>query len=187
MADSPLDILVSYQQKIINALVESLEKNDRVKGGQLSQSIKVNVKAFATSFQIEINLLDYWRFVDKGVDGWEKSVGSPYKFKKDGKPIPEKAMAEFMAENGIVPAMNIKAHKKSMAAPKKERKGIVKKNKANALRSAGYAFGKNIKRRGIKPTHFLSEAMDGGIFADLTKDLSAALSREITIILKTPE
>jgi len=189
MANSPLDVLMSYEQKLIDALVQSLEKNDRVKGGSLAQSVSVRFKAFATHFTIEIDMEKYWKFVDKGVDGWSKSQGSEYKYKKGGKPIPEDAMREFMAENGITPAMSISRQRQLEKVKGKGklsgkiRKGLKQKNKSDALRSAGYAMGFNIKKKGIKPTHFVDEALDGNIFDQLTNDMAEALGREITITL----
>lgn len=182
---SPQQVLDNYRQKFIDALHSSLEKHDRVSGGGLFQSVKAGVKVYGQKVVLEIRMEDYWKFVDEGVDGTKKSVGSQYKF-KIGKPIPLSAVKMFIANRGIVPAMSISKHKKSLKIKgkgklsSKLRKAVV--DPKGQLDSMARAMGVNIKKHGIKPTHFATEVMHESNLLELfKKDLSIAVGRNIKI------
>lgn len=194
MANSPKDILISYKQKIIDALKDSLVKNDRVARGGLTQSIEVQYRAFATTMTLQVLMSDYYTFVDKGVDGTAKKHGSPYKFKK--KNINQKAMLKDIANRGITKykkkdgtvvfdtALSVQRKKEIKGLKtkglRKKAKGLSLQKRRNTL---AFLLGRGIAKYGIKPTHFIDEAFKGGILDDLTTDISTALGRDILIEL----
>jgi hypothetical protein len=167
MADSPRQILENYKQIIIDALADSLEKNDRVAKGGLVQSISINIRSFATNMVMEISMADYWKYVDGGR-------------KKGSKMPPIDAMLKHIANRGI--------NYKGIQNTYKNKKGqIVKRKKPlakeKALRTLAFLIGRGISRKGIKPTNFVDEAFDNNILDNMSKDLSTALGREILIDL----
>ena len=183
MADSPRQILENYKQIIIDAIAESLNKNDKVVKGGLVQSISINIRSFATNMVMEISMADYWKFVDKGVDGYERRVGSPYKYNKSGKPIPKEAILKHIANRGITPrSSNLKKERKIKSLKNKTvKKALKQKSKQDTLNSMAWAMGVNLKKHGIKPTNFVDEAFDNNILDNMSKELSTALGREILI------
>ena len=167
MADSPRKILENYKQIIIDALADSLEKNDRVAKGGLVQSISINIRSFATNMVMEISMADYWKYVDGGRQ-------------KGSKMPPIDAMLKHIANRGI--------NYKGIQNTYKNKKGqIVKRKKPlakeKALRTLAFLIGRGISRKGIKPTNFVDEAFDNDILDNMSKDLSTALGREILIDL----
>jgi len=168
MADSPRKILENYKQIIIDALAESLEKNNKIASAGLVQSIEVNIKAFATNMVIEVSMADYWKYVDGGR-------------KKGSKQPPLNAMLKHIANRGI--------DYKKLQTMSKNSKGVLVKRKIpltkeKALKTLAFLIGRKIKSTGIKPTNFVNEAMESGFMNDLTRDMSAALKREIVLDLK---
>ena len=167
--DNPVyDIIADYEQRFIDAFQKAIEKHDKATPGTLWQSVKATTKIFGQSITLEISMLDYWKFVDSGVDGWAKSVGSEYKFKKSGKRIPLDVMKSFIAARGIP----VKALKKS---------GLKKKKPSNPYDSAAWAMGYSVKKKGIKPTHFVKEVTEGSLVDEFKKDISTAVGRDIKI------
>ena len=165
MADSPRKILENYKQIIIDAIADSLEKNDRIAKGLLVQSISINIRSFATNMVMEISMADYWKYVDGGR-------------KKGSKMPPIDAMLKHIANRGI----NYKGIQNSY----KNKKGqLVKRKKPlakeKALRTLAYLIGRSISKKGIKPTNFVDEAFDNNILDNMSRDLSTALGREILI------
>ena len=165
MADSPRQILENYKQIIIDALADSLEKNERVAQAMLRQSISINIRSFATNMVMEISMLDYWKYVDGGR-------------KKGAKMPPIKAMLKHIANRGI--------NYKGIQNNYRNTKGILVKRKKplakeKALRTLAYLIGRSISKKGIKPTNFVDEAFDNNILDNMSKDLSTALGREILI------
>jgi len=169
---TPRQILDSYRQRIIDALVESLDKNGKVAGGGLRQSIDVRFDAFATSFVVNIDLLSYYKWVDEGR-------------KPGGKMPPMDAMLKHVANRGewYTGFKPIPKSTKKNKIPKEKKKSL----KETRNRQLAFLIGRSIAKKGIKPTNFIQEALDGGVLDSLVKDMSIALSRELTIIFKTPE
>jgi len=170
MANKPIDVLISYEQKIIDALVNSLEKNNKIAGGNLAQSVSVQFKAFATHFVVEISMEKYWRWVDEGR-------------KKGGKMPPLDSMLKHIAVRGEWHASKVKQIQREY----KDKKGIHKRKKpleaSEARKQLAFLIGRSIKKKGIKPTNFVEEALEGNVFDQLTNDMAEALGREITITL----
>jgi hypothetical protein len=179
------DILASYSQKFVNALHTSLSNVDRVSAGGLYQSIKAPVKILGQKVVLEIRMADYWDYVNEGVDGWNRSVGSPFKFKKAGKRIPLQSMKDFMANRGIQPTMNIKRNQViAKLKSKKLKKALKADSKEKDLNSAAYAIGYSVKKKGIKPTHFADDVMQGLLKKELEKELKLKIGRQIRVEIK---
>lgn len=183
MADSPRQILENYKQKIIDAFIQSIEKNGKVASGMLSQSVSVNIRAFATNMVIEVEMEKYWKFVDGGVDGWGQNNKGEFKYKKDGKIIPIQAMLKHIKNRGLTPrATNLKKARLERSLKNKTvKKALKQKNKADQYTSMAFALGYNLKKHGLKPTNFVNEALESDVFDNLTRDISVALGREILI------
>lgn len=171
MADSPRQVLENYKEKIIQAFIESLEKNDKVARGLLQQSIGVEIKAFATKFTIEVSMLKYWQWVDAGR-------------KPGGKQPPMEAMLKHIADRGEWQVSKVK----SIQNTYKNKKGLVVRRKKplaadKARRTLAFLIGRKIKKRGLKPTNFIAETLNTNVFIELQRDISEALGREIIIDL----
>lgn len=181
-------LLYNYMYEIIESLTANLIKYDRDQPGDLIQSIGENstVTQVGNGLSLKIALNDYWKYIDEGVDGTDRSQGSPNKFKKNGKRIPLDSIKKFIAHRGLTPAMSISSHRKSESFKDKRIKKQSKKvNKENALESFAWAIGVNIKKYGIKPTHFFTEVINEELKTRLTADLSRALLRDIEIDFTT--
>ena len=155
MQDSPRKILENYKQIIIDALADSLEKNDRIAQGLLVQSISINIRSFATNMVMEISMADYWKYVDGGR-------------RKGSKMPPINAMLKHIANSYRNKKGQLVKRKKPLA-------------KEKALRTLAYLIGRSISKKGIKPTNFVDEAFDNNILDNMSRDLSTALGREILI------
>ncbi len=181
-ATSVEDVFLKYRAELIAELRESIIRVGKDQPGELLQSVDGVVQIVANGVTFEIKMLDYWDVVDKGVDGYEKSVGSAYKYKKNTKRIPIDAMKKFIAARGIRPAMSIKAHRKSETFSDKRIKARSKKvNKENELNSLAFAIGASIKKKGLKPTHFFTDVINLDLKARLTADITKALGKDIEL------
>jgi hypothetical protein len=184
MANTPYDVLLSYEQKFIDAIKKSLEKNGKISSDLLSASVKAPVKIMGQKVVMEIKMLDYWKFVNDGVDGWGRSVGSQYKYKKGGKPIPLDAMLKHISLRGISPAMNIKRGRTLSGIRNKQLKKAVKKdNQKRDLENTAWAMGYMIKKRGVRPSNFLDEVLESNLIKDMQSELSKSVGRMIKVEL----
>lgn len=173
------DLFLSIRANLIDGLRNELIKAGKDQPGSLLQSVDGDVVSEPNKIVLEIDMNKYWRFVNDGVDGTAKSVGSQYKFKK--KNLPRAAMLQFIKVRGIKPnsTKKIEASKKKI---NKVRKKIVKQNNLNEL---AFLFGRKIAKYGIEPTHFYDNVINDSFKKELTTMVSKALKQDILIDFKS--
>lgn len=152
---SPREIIASYEQKFIDAFQDSLTKHDKVSGGGLFQSVKAITKVYGQKIILEIRMDDYWKWVDEGR-------------KKGSKQPPIEPILKFIANRGLTPKPLKTKSKKPL-------------NRQEQYRSLAFIIARSIKRKGIKPTHFASEVMNGSLLNNFKKDITIAVGRNIKI------
>jgi len=172
------DIFLKYRAELIADLRESLIRVNRDQPGDLLQSVDAFVKVNSNNVSFELVMNDYWKFVDEGVDGTQKSVGSQFKYKKNGKRIPLDAMKKFIASHGYAPKQLKKTDKKV----KRKTKTI---DRQKAFNSFAFAIGVNLKKFGVKPTHFFTDVINDDLKKRLTKDITLALKKDIEVDFTT--
>lgn len=97
-------VLREYGDSVVKEIRTRLRNNGKVSSGGLYDSIKLEVKETNTKFTISFHMLDYGRFVDKGVKGAESGKAgdggtSPYAFKN--KMPPAAAIEKWLKIKGI--------------------------------------------------------------------------------------
>lgn len=173
------DILAVMRQETIDALTQSLEKVNRVSTGQLSQSIKVDLPVNDGELSFILSMDDYWKFVDEGVNGTQKKVGSKFSFKK--KNLKQLAVLEFIANRGIS-ANNIATQYKNSKGEVVRRKKPLSGDKAR--KTLAFLMGRSMALKGIKPTNFYTDVINNEWKADFTKRVAVALGEDIKIAFK---
>lgn len=171
------DVFLKFRADLIADLRQSLIDAERDQPGKLLQSIDLKNTTFSITTEkaeFKFSMEEYWKFVDKGVDGWKKSVGSEYKYKRNGKRIPLDAMLKVISTHGLVPKS---VQKKNKRVNKKLGSNVIEK----ARISYGWAIGAVIKRDGVKPTHFFTNVVNEELKERLTAELTKALQKDIEI------
>lgn len=146
------DIANVVANEWIVLLRQSLQKNNRVSTRVLSQSLVPEIKQSPS--YIQVNVLDsttngYAKFVDKGVSGTKIKYDTPYKFTKRN--INQQAMLDFIRDRGIQPE------------GKETREQIA------------FLMGASIASKGLKPTHFVDEAIGKKEIEDLKKKIKKGI------------
>lgn len=171
---SPYDILREYEQTVTDALIKSLESNNKVASGVLAQSIEAKTKIFGQSISLQVYMNDYWKYVDGGR-------------KKGSKQPPQDAMLKHIALRGNENPFFYKDKASDISKFYTNKKGlkVARKNPLpmdKARRSLAFLIGRSIKRKGIKPTNFVEEGI-AGIERQLEADLLEAVGRQIEVQL----
>ena len=171
-------ILQKYRQGTIDALTDSLQKVNRVSTGELSQSVDVRVFEEGGVVSFQIIMEDYWKFVDKGVDGRLKKVGSPYSFKK--KNISQLAAKEFVTARGITQWKD-RSGKVTLdvnAPPKRLKAGQSKSlSRNNKFKTLYYLAGRAIANYGVKPTDFYTDVINEDWIEGVKEDIAATIAK----------
>lgn len=125
----------------------------------LEQSIVFDIKVLGTGYQFELLMDDYWKFVDKGVQGvggtkkdgsvwFKKNNTSPFSYTTKAPPI--EALSAWSNAQGVNP----------------------------------WVVQRSVFHKGTKATNFYSDVVDQDLVSGLIKDLEKAGGREIEISLK---
>lgn len=148
-----------FAEDAINIMKENVPTS-QPDTGSLKQSIGVEFESDGESISIVFLANDYWDFVNSGVDGVISSAGavtnkfgSTYKFKTQN---PSKNMVDAFA--GVGTMQNWLAAK-GITSLKYGGKTIPL-NSSKDYRSAAYVFARAVKRKGIKPSGFVEEALN---------------------------
>lgn len=127
----------SVQAFILSAIEQvrsSLDESGRVASGRLKASFSPSFTISAGGVVAEVTASEYADFIDKGVDGLEVKHGSPYSFRT---PYPSRKMAD--AIRSWIPE-----------------RGVTLPAGYPSYESLSYAIATNVKKKGIKPAHFMS-------------------------------
>lgn len=156
-----LGVLQDFGNKLQDELRKSLQsKITTVTPKGLEQSIVFDITVLGSGYQFELLMNDYWKFVDKGVQGaggvmkngmaWAvKNLSSPYRFSEKKPPI--SALAMWSNNQGANP----------------------------------FVVQRSVFHKGTKATNFFSEVVDNPeLINNLIKDLEKAGAREVEINLK---
>jgi hypothetical protein len=164
----------------VQKLSKQLDKADSSSSGQLAdKTIYQDVVLFGSVYTVSIETLKYAKFVDEGVNGWQKKHGSPYSFKKStrkrGEPFSGKSefvesLKKYLTREGQISAIKQKV---TVSARESKRAKITDATTKSAIRAAAM-----IKRFGIKPTHYWKKATEE-MNDVIIKEFSAALKVDI--------
>ena len=124
-------------QAYIDAMVEDIKAAAPNSSGELRNSIQADIVLTESSYEVNILMKDYGEYQDKGVNGTQKSWGSPYSFRKM---IPTSALDKWVVNKGIAP----------------------RGSNGQFLSRAGlkFAIARSIMIKGIKPKNFIEPNVD---------------------------
>jgi hypothetical protein len=147
-----------------DAAATNLNNSDRVSTGALLDSIKPSeIQIFGKTLQIDISVLDYYKFIDKGVKGWQSGTpsDSPYSFKQPqkGGSKPKKsemvaAIRKWLIKEGLASrALSRKSPSHAISPRESRRQKITDTSTSTAIMISGM-----IRRHGLKKTNFWTNA-----------------------------
>lgn len=162
--------LINIAAAYVGLLHESATNKDVVSSGSMIDDIQATqITKTDTGYSIGITAPDHASYQDEGVNGWKVNRGSRFQFKTKGTKEGTKmynSLKEWINREGLS-ARNVK-----QGVTKRERRGMTMKSlETKAILSA--AAG--IKRQGIKPTHF---------WTDATNDIELYIEQELSIATK---
>lgn len=149
--------LVELADFMITTARNNLDKKGNMATGRTASSMKaVNIQTAAAKMSLDIEILSTYKFLDQGVKGVEGGTGK-YAFKTK---YPNKKMAtailKWLRKRGAGGRTKDKAVSKNEAKNKRIYK---KTSSADNLKSLAYATAASIKKKGIRPTKFFSNAV----------------------------
>jgi hypothetical protein len=159
---SVIEVLEDFGNEMQKDMRDYLKSNNAYVSGDLSQSITFSAKILGTQFKFNLSVDEFYAdYVNKGVNGTQRNLGSPYSFKNN---FPSKkhvgALTRWAMEKGI--------------ATGKEAKRF------------GYLAARKQKRFGMPATPFWDKTVTQDRLDKLQKDLTKAAGEDVnTLVLET--
>ena len=156
--------LYNVAAAFIASAADNLNNADRISSGALLDSIKPSeIQVFGKTMQIEISVLDYYKFIDKGVKGWQSGnpSDSPYAFKQpqkggSGKKNSEMvtAIRKWLIKEGLASkTLSRKSASHAISPRESRRQKITDTSTSQAIVISGM-----IRKHGLKKTNFWTDA-----------------------------
>ena len=158
--DAIVTTLYNIAAEFIKNASNNLQQVDRISTGALLDSIKPSdISIFGKIYTLNINVNDYYKFIDKGVKGWQSGSpsDSPYSFKAPGK------RGEAGQSSKMVTAIRKWLIKEGLKATTNTGKSITRreskrKNITDASTQTAILISKAIKKKGLEKTNFWTKA-----------------------------
>jgi len=168
-------VLADYFERFKENLIVTINSKRINASGEMEKNITFDIDDENGMKVMKIYVVDYAKFVDKGVKGvrsFKNAPNSPYKFKNYG-----------MSASGRASIKNyILSGKAKVVATDVKKYGAVKQEKKHLslIDQQTEQLIYMIKRYGIKTTNFLSGTIDK-TFGTLAVDIADEIGREISI------
>jgi hypothetical protein len=180
-----LKVIGDFAQNCIDDAVTNLNAQGKNDSGNLSDSIKIHQLKFmgnvyTLKIKVDAPASKYFDFVNEGVSGTKTKYPTRFSF-KNNKVSPEFARSIFkwMIRHSI---KDIKYKKYSTISAQENKNRSVAKLRDGGM-STAYAVAVNIKKKGIKPSHFWDKAFDKN-YQKLADDVAAAFKKDVVFILQ---
>jgi hypothetical protein len=186
-------ILEAFGTKVVEDLRKSLSEKLQAKASRyqskynsgstnpgesaLGASIKYRIVDSSDGIKLNVYLNDYWEAVDTG----RKPAGVLKEAKIDKWIKKRNIISSFQKSNLEDRIENQNRRNKT----NRETKVLQKLTFAEALKSLDYLVRRKLQNKGYEGIHFFNEVMEDGRQQQLTKDIAAAMKKDIEIIIKT--
>ena len=160
--------LNAFAKKVIRDAKKNLNRRKISASGNLARSLNYDLNVFPNSFSLDINMEDYGKFIDKGVQGADpaksKNRTSPYKYSGRFKMIPPSSLDKWVIKKGI--------------------KGVRdEKGKFIKRQSLKYALATSIYQKGIRASLFLTKPFEAA-FKGLPDEIIKAYALDVEDFLE---
>jgi len=159
------DALDDFGKYVVQQSRSNLSKNDKNVSKNLYNSINYETKVNKNSFELTINMVDYGKFIDKGVKGSKSSAKAPNSpFKYTNKMPPAKVFSDWIVRKGFAPRND--------------------KGQFQSRKSLQFAIARSVFLTGIKTTNFLTTPFERA-FKRLPEDIVEAYGLELDSLMET--
>jgi hypothetical protein len=186
-------ILEAFGTKVVEDLRKSLSEKLQAKASRyqskynsgstnpgesaLGASIKYRILDSSEGIKLNVYLNDYWEAVDTG----RKPAGVLKEAKIDKWIKKRNIISSFIKSNLEDRIENQNRRNKT----NRETKVLKKLTFADALEAMDFLVRRKLQNKGYEGIHFFNEVMEDGRQQQLTKDIAAAMKKDIEIVIKT--
>ena len=171
------NILLDYGKVFQSMAAGQLRRANKVSTGALSDSIAFTTKRTKNGYELNIEVLDYYKFIDQGVKGTEsdkRAPSSPYKYRDKMPPI--KAIMKWLKTE--ISEAKKEDQKYKLSKRQKKSRSVRAMSKEMKRRTLAFLIARKIKRVGLPYTGFWERSFEK-TFQDLDVKLADATGLSI--------
>jgi hypothetical protein len=164
-------LLAGFAQLLIDEMQKNLDEKNKNASSVLRQSISLTIG----ENEVSISMEDYWKYVDKGVQGNGKGkkrlkgIGSPYKFTNKMPPV--SALKKYIMNKGI----SIQGY----SDKKRSLRAGIRKTPNNPLDTAAFLMARSIQQHGIEASNFYTDVVNPKAFTQLVRRAEKVLGQQV--------
>jgi hypothetical protein len=164
-------LLAGFAQLLIDEMQKNLDEKNKNASSVLRQSISLTIG----ENEVSISMEDYWKYVDKGVQGNGKGkkrlkgIGSPYKFTNKMPPV--SALKKYIMNKGI----SIQGY----SDKKRSLRSGIRKTPNNPLDTAAFLMARSIQQHGIEASNFYTDVVNPKAFTQLVRRAEKVLGQQV--------
>lgn len=166
-------LLAGFANLVIEELQKNLDQDNKNASSVLRQSIVMSVG----DREVSISMEDYWKFVDKGVQGNGKGksgkrlkgIGSPYKYTNKMPPV--SALKKYIMNKGI----SIKGYSDKKRSLRKN----IRSKPNNPIDNAAFLMARSIQQYGVDGSQFYSDVVNAKAFKQLARQAEKTLGKQV--------
>lgn len=148
--------------------------------------------------RLYVSMNDYWKYLERGVDGTERSYGSEHGYtnkKPSGKHFgkkwqtsvgitnPQKILLELEIKYKGINSRN-KERRRSLRAKPRDKKRLSYDKAAKAL---GAIIARSVFKKGLRPKPFIKKTLTEQRKQDLKDRIAQAIKQDFELIIELPE
>lgn len=178
------DIMGQYAKAFIEAAQSNLIKHNAIASGTLSDDLTFEVTRSGESVIISVGYpagskgAEYYDYVNKGVDGVDQAVGSPYKYKNAS---PSQKHVSAIKEWLNYGKAKVQAYDVAKYGPTQQEKKHSPHREQETTDQIAYAIAKAIKKRGLKATHYFDDALVSVFSDNFIEIVSKAVGADVSL------
>ena len=162
------EVLKNFKNAVIKAAKGNLTRKDKKVSKELYDSISGEVEVMPNSFYMQISMLEYGSYQDKGVSGTEKRYNTPFSYKSTsnllGMEYHTGTFAKWARFRGLQPRL--------------------KNGRFGSYKSMGFILANSIKKKGIKPSLFFTKPFEAA-FKNLPDELIQEYGLDVDDLMAT--
>lgn len=171
-------VLVKMAHRLVETSQINLQKRGTKASGKLDGNIKVKpIQTFGTKKSVDVTLPAYGQFLDKGVRGVNGGAGI-FSFKNI---TPSRKMVAAIERWMRLRGKRVMKYKAISKTERKDKR--IKKIKTDLGKQAAYIVARSIKKKGIKPTYFFTDALKT-VEKDFKKEIAKGFKADLINTLK---
>jgi hypothetical protein len=154
------EVLFDYAKQFQKMASRQLRRANKISTGKLEDSITFEITDTGEGYELALKVLDYYKFVDQGVQGSgsnSRNKTSPYKYRDKMPPVKE--ILKWISQKGSLKA-SAEDQKRGLSNAQKSSRSLSATAKKIKPKTLAFLIARKIQQRGLPYTGFWERSFE---------------------------